>query len=668
MAIDGPGLPESGEVWFTRRHPPGPRLTMNRSERADMNIAVGPDRRITPEGPDHDAAAAFIQSCFPRRRIDRVLFVTPPDGEADLFRVATARRRRYPNYPPYGEAVLATNLRQEDVDCRILNLNHEVLKAACEFPGDDDQFDFDQVWQARARAEVEEFKPDLIGITCMFTMTHASFRRVCMFLDPFGIPLAIGGVHVTNDVDRLLDDVPCARFAFIGEADRAVGNFVRAVRGKADVATLGQVILNDAARSRRHRFSGDLRPSSRELNVIPAYDLVEVGELTRFGVIGNFHGFKPHGTRFATCLSNRGCRAQCTFCSVRNFNGKAVRQRDVENVLDELQMLKDEHGIGHITWLDDDLLKDHGRAIALFDGMVRRDLRLTWDATNGVIAASCTPEVVQAMAASGCIALNIGMESGNPEILRQVKKPGTVANFLAAAEVLRGFEQIHARIFLMLGFPGETMRQINDTINVARTMDLDWCGITVLQPLPNTPIYDAMVAQGLIEPVGSRQVRFNSGGYGKQDQIDLGIRRSSQSFEEAFRAIEMDAVPTHEQLDDIWFFMNYHLNFHRLFSEERPTKIRQQLLNLSALSDVISPEHGFALYFTCYLQHKLHGTIDPALVERLERRLAQSPYWSHRLRAFGLDLEDVTTANFRNKAIPRLLPGQVPGDAVHDGR
>ena len=54
-----------------------------------------------------------------------------------------------------------------------------------------------------------------------------------------------------------------------------------------------------------------------------------------------------------------------------------------------------------------------------FDAMVRRGLRLTWDASNGVIAASCTEEVIAAAEASGCIALIIGMESGHPTILRR---------------------------------------------------------------------------------------------------------------------------------------------------------------------------------------------------------------------------------------------------------
>jgi radical SAM superfamily enzyme YgiQ (UPF0313 family) len=602
----------------------------------------------------------ILAQSFPRGGIDRVLLINPPDSEAELFRLATAKRQRYFNYPPYGLAVLAANLRRVGVDAQILNLNHEILKTAFK-AGEGETFDFDGTWQTRVRDAVEAFHPDFIGVTCMFTMTHLSMRRLCEHLAQFDIPIAIGGVHVTNDVERVLDDIPVTRFAFTQEADCSIRQFVQAVRGELGLEQLGQIIVNDSKRARRYRLVGDVRPSGDDLNLIPAHDLIDVGNQTQYGIVGNFHAFKPRGARSATCLSNRGCRAQCTFCSVRNFNGKAVRQRTVENVLDELQLLQESYGIEHIVWLDDDLLKDHARAIALFNGMVRRDLKLTWDATNGVIAASCTEDVVHAMAASGCIGVNVGMESGNPEILRRIKKPGTVRNFMAAADVLRRYEQIHARVYLMLGFPGETLSQINDTINVARAMDLDWYSIATLQPLPNTPIYDSMVAQGSIMEAANKDiVSYNSGGYGKQDLVDLGIRAASQNFEEAFGRIAMDDIPTRAQLDDIWFFMNYHLNFHRLFSEQRPVKLHQQLLHLATVSDVIAPEHGFALYFTGYLQHALHGAIDRTVVARLERKLGESPYWNDRFKAFGLAVEDLRTATFDNRKIPRLLPGQVP--------
>ncbi|MBN2752119.1 MAG: radical SAM protein [Rhodospirillaceae bacterium] len=601
-------------------------------------------------------AKAFLNQCFPKGRIDRVLLVNPPDGTDALFRLPTAKRRRYPNYPPYGLGVLAQHLRKIGKDVHILNLNHEILAATNAFT-DDGVFPFDAIWQCALDEAIARFTPDLIGVTCMFTMTHTSLKKVCEHAATSNLPIAIGGVHVTNDAERILNDIPCVQFAFLRESDLAITAFCQAIADKKSVNDLGQIIFN-TPQSRLH-FDQDMRPSAAEMDVIPSFDLMHMEDLTRHGVIGNFHGFKSPDTRFATVLSNRGCRGSCTFCSVRNFNGATVRQRSVPSVLDELEILEHEYGIGHFVWLDDDLLKDERRAFDLFNGMASRNLTMTWDATNGVIAASCTKDMVQAMAESGCIAVSIGMESGNPDILRQIRKPGTVRNFLSAAEAFRAAPQIHARVFLMIGFPDETLSMIGDTISIAQDIDLDWCGTTVLQPLPNTPIYTSMVEQGLIPDLGSTETRFNAGGYGKQDEIDLGLRAASQDFAEAFAAIPLDAVPTPTQLNDIWFFMNYHLNFHRLFSEDRPIKLQQQLLNLTALSDVISPEHCLALYFTGVIQHRLSGHIAPDIITRLRTHLALSPYWADRMQAFGLTIADLETTNFRNKHIPRLKPGQI---------
>lgn len=573
----------------------------------------------------------FFAHYFPYG-IERVLLVNPPDADSSMFRVETARRGRYTNYPPYGLAVLAQNLRSIGIEVRLLNLNHIVLKACrTEY-----FFDFDKKWQDALAQEIADFAPDLVGVTCMFTMTHTSLKRVCEHAARAGAVVAIGGVHVTNDVERVLDDVKHARVAFLREGDVSIKSFVRACNGDIPFDRMGQVILDD--NGLRHRFLAEQQPGEDEIDVQPAYDLCDVSDLSRHGTVGAFYCFKPKDAKFATVLSNRGCRAQCTFCSVRNFNGKRVRQRSIESVLDELQTLEEVYGIDHVMWLDDDLLKDHARAIALFNGKVQRGLKLTWDATNGVIAASCTEEVVSAMAASGCIALNIGMESGSPEILRQVKKPGTVRNFIEAANVLRRYPVIHSSVFLMIGFPGETMRHIMQTIETAREMDLDWYRISQLQPLPNTPIYDAMVEQGLIQDVGSRELRFMGGAYGKQTEIEQGLRLTTENFKEAFASIPMDAMPNADQLTDIWFYMNYHLNFRRLFTEENPIKIEQQFAHLRTLCDVISPENGFALYFISFLQQKFTGNANPAMLDRLHRRLETSPYWRDRFAAFDLDV------------------------------
>ena len=284
-------------------------------------------------------------------------------------------------------------------------------------------------------------------------------------------------------------------------------HFVEIVNQKRPLEDLSQLIIN--ASKKRLYFSSQSLPQEEDLNIIPAFELMSIEENSRVGVLGSWYGFVGQETPIATVLSNRGCRAACTFCNVRNFNGIGVRHRSVDSVVEELEVLKNEHGVGHIIWLDDDLLHDEKRATALFNEMVRRNLGMTWDASNGIIAHSCKDEVISAAAESGCIGMYFGVESGNPKILKDIKKPGTVETFLRAAEVLQNYEQINTKGFLMFGFPGETLRMMFETISLAEKMNLDWYNVAVLQPWKATPIYETMLEQGLLEEEGKLKTKDN---------------------------------------------------------------------------------------------------------------------------------------------------------------
>lgn len=581
---------------------------------------------------------AILDKLFPKRCVRSVMLINPPDADASMFRYTTAKRGRYTNYPPYGLAVIAQNLRRMGVDVNIVNLNHEILKK-CNESNDETEFDFEKVWKAKLRDMMDSFCPDLIGITCMFTMSHNSFRSVCEYLSGFDVPLSAGGVHVTNNVELVLNDVPGVDFIFLQEGDLAFNEFVQIINAQRDINELSQMIINDD--SAHYYFSNERRPTSDEISLIPAFDILELDEYTRYGTIGSFYCFKKPKARLATVLSNRGCRARCTFCSVYNFNGPSVRTRSIASVVDELELLQDKYGIEHIMWLDDDLLNYKHRAMNLFNEMVRRNIRLTWDASNGVIAASCTDEMISAAAESGCIALNIGMESGNSEILREIKKPGNVDTFLNAAEILRKYEQIYASVFLIIGFPNETMSMIWDTINISREMNLDWYRVSTLQPLPNTPIYDSMAAEGLIDDRKSEDVHYVLGAFGEKGNEVHNDTSAVSAVEHAVSSIPKDVVPTHDQISDIWIYMNYHLNFQRLFRETRQLKVSQQMQFLRMVSDIISPGNGFALYFNCYLQAKATGKVSSESMERLNARIKTSPYWRDCLNSFGLLMDDL---------------------------
>jgi len=609
------------------------------------SVSIEPAGAIAGVWPaDLAKVRARLIELFPGK-VKKILLVNPPDSTEDLFQFATAKRGRYTNYPPYGLGVLASRLRASGIEVRICNLNHAVL-SNCSRAETAESFDFERVWRDGLESELNSFEPDIVGVTCMFTMTHGSFLNVSRHAKSLGYPIAVGGVHVSNDTHRIYEDVglDVIDIAFTGESDNAFPEFIEILNGLRPLQSLANAFM--AIDEKIISFCAVAPPAEADLDVIPDYDQMQISELSAHGVIGAFYCFKPKDAKFATVLSNRGCRGKCTFCSVRGFNGPGVRHRSVASVVDELELLHGEYGIDHVVWLDDDLFKDHRRAIAMFDEMARRQLDLTWDATNGVLAVSCTDEVISAAAESGCIALNIGVESGNPEILRAVQKPATVDNYLHAADVLRKFPEIHTSIFLMIGFPGETVAQIKDTINLAIDMDMDWYRISQLHPLPGTPIYDAMVQQGMIQPTGSSDVRFNGGAFGKQTALEAGLIQCETKFEDIFSNLTPATVPTPEALADIWFYMNYRLNFYRIFNEENPIKLKQLKAHLEILADVISPENGFALFFLAWLSMRERRRESQGYVERLQERLNTSLYWRERFDIFGLDIDALMIGQF----------------------
>lgn len=596
---------------------------------------------------------AELDRLFPERAVRRVLLITPPDADASMFNFGTGKRGRYWNFPAYGTGVLASHLRKEGIEVDLLNLNDQILKACRETEREED-FDFDRVWRERLAQVVAGFNPDFIGVSCMFSQTHKStvlvvneIRKLCP-----QVPMALGGVHITNcfvnkdTSDLFLHDFESADFLFTYESDLAFRKFIKVVARAEPVIGLSQVYIN--GKQVKEYCSQRLTPSAEDLNIIPAFDLMHVDKMAQNGKIGSFYCHTQPGTILATSLSNRGCRAQCTFCSVRNFNGDGVRSRSVESVIDELFMLKEKYGVGHVMWLDDDFLNGPKRALSLFNEMVRRNLNITWDCTNGVLAVACTDEMMSAAAESGCIGLNIGMESGNPEILAQIRKPAMPKTLLKAAEVLRKHEQINARVFLIIGFPGETYRKILDTINVAQEMNLDWYNITTLQPLPNTPIYNSMIQQGLIKKTNFTDIRYNSGGYGKQrtkvEKKKVDLRGSD--FSHAFERHDLNSIPKGEDLDEVWTYMNYHLNFRRLSFETRPVKLQQKLQYVQNITDLVAPESAFAMYYCGLLQQRVHGHIESHLIETLEQTLTTSDYWRGRFEDFHLSIDHLKIGIF----------------------
>jgi radical SAM superfamily enzyme YgiQ (UPF0313 family) len=606
------------------------------------------DNNPGPSSPHNaDFAANWIRQKFAGTKIRKLLLIQPPDTPGSRFQYQMAKRGRYTCYPPYGLATLAALVRLDGIEVKILDLNKHVLER-CYEADSSEKFSYDAAWSAPLLEALETFKPDFACVSIMFSYAHDIAADICRVVrrhDP-ELLVGLGGVHVTNTLndpklaEKIFNDFSPADFFFVYEADRSFPNFLRFVNGAGDSNLLAQVVIRSV--SEPLRILDRQVPEADVLDVIPAHDLVLPRNYSKYGMIGVFGHLKEEASRKATALLGRGCRAKCTFCSVRTFNGVGVRQRSIQSVVDELLVLNNEHGIDHIMWLDDDFLYDQKRSVTLFNEMVKQGVKLTWDCTNGVIAASCKDEVIAAAAESGCNGLAIGMESGNADILRQIQKPGTPEVFMKAAEVLRKYETIYTWAFLIVGFPGESYRQLQDTLNVAKAMKLDWYGISHLQALPGTPIYNEVNTQ-----VSNDELQFSSIHYSDVAQSRLvkskllGRKNTDvflRKFDDAFDIDDFDSVPDAEGLYKVWNSLYYTLNLEKLFAPSSPVKLRQQITKLKYQVDLIATESAFAMFFLCLLQKRLMGQYNASLHNRLKRLIDDEPTWQERFRDHGLKL------------------------------
>lgn len=586
---------------------------------------------------DQVALERTVIKRFPERRCRRVLLVAIPQIPADVFEYEHARAGRYPCFPPYGLGILVRILEESGFTADIVDL-HFLLLENVHRASRPEEFSLEN-WKTALSAKVEAFKPDLIGLSCMFNLGHSWLRTVAAFLrESFpALPIAAGGVHPTLTTEQLLEDVPAVDFVFLYEADKAFPDFLRFVNGEMEGTCLAQI----ACRSDGRVLKVTKRNLPSTLEYSPDYKALPIPEYSRVGKIGAYTFLRQSSAIAATVLSTRGCRAQCGFCSVRSVNGVGVRLRDIQAVIDEIERLVAQYGVRHIMWLDDDLFYDRERAVALFSSLAARRLELTWDASNGIIAAALSAELIEACVASGCVGFNIGIESGNPEMLRMMKKPGTVETFRKAAVLLHAAPQIFTKGFLIIGFPKETVTALRDTVNLALEMQMDWYPIQILTPMPGTPIFKMMLDQGLLGDIPTTTLgkarTFSVGATGGLQRRERNEKKEAKPFHDVLEGDPL-RIPTREEMEDFWFTIDYKVNYEGILGMTDQKRIEKKAAMLDEICERMTVDNALGLSFLGIALHKLGRDREAREKAREARRcLEESEFWQFRFDALRIE-------------------------------
>jgi radical SAM superfamily enzyme YgiQ (UPF0313 family) len=301
---------------------------------------------------------------------------------------------------------------------------------------------------------------DLIGITALTSSIYRAYELAAIYRKK-GIPTIIGGIHASMVPDEALKFVDTV---ITGEAE----------------SVWGKVIRDFESRDLKKKYKGELLPFKNA--VWPKREL-----------------FHPD-YQFASIQTTRGCPMKCEFCSVHTFNGSKYRLRPVDEVLDELESIKQKK----LYFVDDNLIgygkKSQERAIALFKGMIGRGIKKQWFCSASMNFAD-NEEVLELAAKSGCIMVLLGIESERLDQLEETnKKLNIKIGIDHYHEVFRkihkfGISVLGAFIYGLESDTPETMTMRTEYIN---NEDIDAVQATILTPLPGTPLYNRLSGDGRI--------------------------------------------------------------------------------------------------------------------------------------------------------------------------
>ena len=288
-------------------------------------------------------------------------------------------------------------------------------------------------------------------------------------------------------------------------------------------------------------------------------------------------------------------------------------------------------------WLDDDLLFDKTRTIGMFNEMVKRKLNMTWDASNGIIASALNDEILDAAAASGCIGMHFGIESGSDKILKQVHKPSGKKHYLGLEHKFKKYPQIFTKGFLMIGFANETLSQIKETIDMAVQINLDWYTIQVVTPLPRTEMHEQMVQMGEITKDQIDAEKLNYGNRtGKMKDREKMEKEKAKKFNNVFLG-NLDRIPKKDEMEDIWFTSDYKINYERISSIEDKVQLNKLNSFLQYIDERITQKNPLINFYRSIVLNKMLK-IDKAkkLKELSIFYLENSEYWKKRFSSLNL--------------------------------
>lgn len=435
----------------------------------------------------------------------KILFIVPPHLKFNDYvdpsdRVKVVKKkdgRLYGNLitdMPLGPLALSSYLKKyiPDLETELLDFNVELNSL--------DAFPFDSY-----RAYFEDFfaknpkfgEYDVIGVSCLFSPSYLSLIDLSRTIKGhFPKVTTIAGGNIPSNMYKDLYELEPDAIDLIcyGEGELPLLEYLQAKDPDDYVRNSNSWITKEKLQQKSffpaHHFISDL-------DDIPIYDYELCG--TKYSLNPTYTTYGSHQDRESNFhfLTSRGCPFFCIFCASHKVHGRKMRYYSLDRTKKDILELKEKFGVKTLLFQDDHFMGDPKRALEIvkFVG----DLGIRFIFQNSLALYALNREFLEACKRAGMDQLVLAVESGSDRVLKQVmKKP---LNLKIVKRVVTDCRELGIYTFcnIVMGLPGETRQDIEDSRAFLRTTYANWFGIYIANPLVGSEMFDICAEKGYLQ-------------------------------------------------------------------------------------------------------------------------------------------------------------------------
>lgn len=466
--------------------------------------------------------------------------------------------------------------------------------------------------------KLSAMSPDIVGFSMSYDASYPWLRSMATAVrsyDP-NICIVAGGAAITTACAEVLADCDVDACCY-SEGEIALKELVDA-EDMATALTCDPWVTKNKLRS---------APVYDDLDRIidVDYSLVDVPAYSMKEAFSPFTKFSTSSKQFFI-VTSRGCPFKCVFCAEPSFHGANMRYVSVDRAVEHIASLKDRYGLSVLTIYDDQILMNKLRAKEFFAKLAPLNIRV--EMPNGVTLSYIDEEMAALMKAAGVDTLYLAIEHGSKRVLKDIiRKPIAYGRIKPTIELLQS-AGIYCQGFFVIGLPGETRAERQETRDAILDWGLDWASFNYATPLRGSELFRQCKANGWIEekylPIGA---------------IDM--------TKYVIRAPGIDPA----EIESFVFNVNLDVNF----VHNRNMRVGNFDVARRTFKELVErhPGQAFAHYFLARCDDLLTGD-GSAGYRRYEQIVAESPVWREAAGRFGLEIKHDDTATSKRSAAGRL--------------